>query len=225
LGDKIEMQMPGVDSMQALMLAIHGISRYIRHEALDLAWDFDGELGVPGEVGIPYAILFADGLDPGTTYSTVDLQAQVERALEDHDRQIGKANERFVMGSRQRPRPFAAIDHVQLAMPSGAEDQARSFYSGILGMTEIKKPDALKERGGVWFGSGITQIHLGVDPDFKPAKKAHPALRCREYRVLIEKLVKAGVEVRADPMLLPDGSQHAYIDDPFGNRLELIAEF
>ncbi len=91
-------------------------------------------------------------------------------------------------------------------------------------MSEIEKPDELRKRGGAWFGSGITQIHLGVDPDFKAAKKAHPALRCRNYAALIETLIKAGVEVRVDPTLLPDGSQHAYIDDPFGNRIELIGE-
>jgi catechol 2,3-dioxygenase-like lactoylglutathione lyase family enzyme len=216
--------MPGTDSMQALMLAIQGIAHYIRPEASNLAWDFDGELGVLGEIGIPYAILFADGLEPGTTYSTVELQEDVERALEDYDRRIGKSLERFATGTRKKPRPFATLDHVQLAIPPGEEERARNFYSGVLGMTEIEKPDALKERGGAWFGSGVTQIHLGVDPDFRPAKKAHPALRCRKYSALIETLAKAGVEVRADPIPLPDGSQHAYIDDPFGNRIELIEE-
>lgn len=91
-------------------------------------------------------------------------------------------------------------------------------------MSEIEKPDALKERGGAWFGSGITQIHLGVDPNFKPAKKAHPALRCRNYASLLEKLAHAKIDVRPDALPLPDGSQHAYIDDPFGNRIELIQE-
>jgi catechol 2,3-dioxygenase-like lactoylglutathione lyase family enzyme len=120
--------------------------------------------------------------------------------------------------------PFSGIDHVQLAMPPGEEERARNFYSGILGMTEIEKPGSLKVRGGAWFGSGITQVHLGVDPDFKAAKKAHPALRCRDYAALIETLANAGVEIRPDSLPLPDGSQHAYIDDPFGNRIELIEE-
>jgi catechol 2,3-dioxygenase-like lactoylglutathione lyase family enzyme len=109
-------------------------------------------------------------------------------------------------------------------MPAGEEERARHFYSGLLGMIEIEKPDALKERGGAWFGSGIAEIHLGVDPNFRAAKKAHPALRCRAYAALVETLVKAGVEVRVDPTPLPNGSKHAYIDDPFGNRLELIEE-
>ena len=72
---------------------------------------------------------------------------------------------------------FSAIDHVQLAMPTGKEDEARRFYVGLLGMTEIEKPAELKKRGGCWFQSGSVQLHLGVENDFRPARKAHPALR------------------------------------------------
>ena len=70
--------------------------------------------------------------------------------------------------------PFSAIDHVQLAMPAGGEERARAFYRALLGMTEIPKPSELAKRGGCWFACGPVQIHLGVEDDFRPAKKAHP---------------------------------------------------
>ncbi|HTS06687.1 MAG TPA: VOC family protein [Candidatus Eisenbacteria bacterium] len=116
--------------------------------------------------------------------------------------------------------PFTAIDHVQLAMPVGMEEQARAFYSGLLGMTEIDKPYELKKRGGCWFSSGAVQIHLGIEPDFRSARKAHPALRCRDYDELIARLKKAGVETKDDQSI--PGVQRCHIFDPFGNRIELI---
>jgi catechol 2,3-dioxygenase-like lactoylglutathione lyase family enzyme len=119
--------------------------------------------------------------------------------------------------------PFERIDHVQLAMPAGGEDPARAFYTRLLGMTEIEKPSDLRSRGGVWFASGDVQLHLGVESDFRPAKKAHPALRCRDYLELIALLRGYGVAVRDEETPLPDGSAHAYIDDPFGNRIELVS--
>jgi catechol 2,3-dioxygenase-like lactoylglutathione lyase family enzyme len=118
--------------------------------------------------------------------------------------------------------PFTAIDHVQLAMPRGEEEKARQFYCGILGMMEIAKPAELAKRGGCWFASGNVQIHLGVEEDFRPAKKAHPALRCGNYEVLIEKLRQAGVETVADDA--NPGVTRCYILDCFGNRIELISE-
>ena len=88
---------------------------------------------------------------------------------------------------------FVAIDHVQLAMPAGQEAVARSFFTGALGMQEIPKPSQLAKRGGCWFQSGKVQIHLGVEADFHPARKAHPALLCRNYLALIERLTRQGV--------------------------------
>jgi catechol 2,3-dioxygenase-like lactoylglutathione lyase family enzyme len=116
--------------------------------------------------------------------------------------------------------PFTAIDHVQLAMPVGGEDAARQFYADLLGMAEIPKPAELVKRGGCWFESGVVQVHLGVEKDFRPAKKAHPALRCRDYAAFVLRLSKAGVEVneRGD---IP-GVRRCHIHDPFGNRIELI---
>ena len=74
--------------------------------------------------------------------------------------------------------PFSAIDHVQLAAPPNSEDAARRFYGELLGMRELPKPPLLAQRGGVWFASGDVQIHIGIEQDFRPARKAHPALRC-----------------------------------------------
>jgi catechol 2,3-dioxygenase-like lactoylglutathione lyase family enzyme len=118
--------------------------------------------------------------------------------------------------------PFSAIDHVQLAMPFGGEDRARSFYAGLLGMKEVAKPPELAKRGGCWFECGPAQIHLGVEEDFRPARKAHPALRCFDYHALVARLRDAQVEVRADDSI--PGVERCHIVDPFGNRIELIAE-
>src|SRR5581483_3541878 len=116
--------------------------------------------------------------------------------------------------------PFIAIDHVQLAMPSGQEGIARRFYRDLLGMAEIQKPLELATRGGCWFESGSVQIHLGVEKDFRPAKKAHPAVRCRNYPALTEHLRSNGCEVH-EVVDIP-GVLRCYIHDPFGNRIELI---
>jgi catechol 2,3-dioxygenase-like lactoylglutathione lyase family enzyme len=115
---------------------------------------------------------------------------------------------------------FTAIDHVQLAMPAGGEDTSRRFYVDVLGMTELPKPYQLAKRGGCWFESGNVQIHLGVENDFRPATKAHPALRCPNYAVLLAHLRSAGVLVHeADDI---PGVRRCHIHDPFGNRIELI---
>jgi len=116
--------------------------------------------------------------------------------------------------------PFSAIDHVQLAMPKGEEAAARRFYCEVLGMIEVPKPPILAQRGGCWFESGNVQIHLGVEGDFRPAKKAHPALRCKNFTELIAKLQKAGVETVADESI--PGTVRCHIQDCFGNRIELI---
>jgi len=118
-------------------------------------------------------------------------------------------------------RPFITIDHVQLAMPAGAEAAARRFYRDLLGMREIAKPTELAKRGGCWFESGIVQIHLGVENDFRPAKKAHPALRCGDYDALTARLRAAGVDVRDDNSI--PGVRRCHVSDPFGNRVELVA--
>jgi catechol 2,3-dioxygenase-like lactoylglutathione lyase family enzyme len=116
---------------------------------------------------------------------------------------------------------LVAIDHVQLAMPPGKENEARAFFVGGLGMTEVAKPAELAKRGGCWFECGPVQLHIGVEADFRPAKKAHPAFRSRNYEALLERLRNAGVAV-ADAGDI-SGVRRCHIHDPFGNRIELIA--
>ena len=114
------------------------------------------------------------------------------------------------------------IDHVQLAMPHGGEDRARSFYGDVLGMKEIPKPEALAGRGGCWFASGSAQVHLhlGIEEDFRPAKKAHPALVVEGLDEILSSCQAAGLPSKPDAEI--DGRRRVHVFDPFGNRLELI---
>src|SRR5450432_1355773 len=106
-------------------------------------------------------------------------------------------------------------------MPAGRELEARQFYVTILGLTEIPKPLNLASRGGAWFQCGALQLHLGVEPDFRPAKKAHPALLVRNLAELLKALTNAGFEVKFDSEPVP-GFERAFTSDPFGNRIELL---
>ena len=118
--------------------------------------------------------------------------------------------------------PFVAFDHVQLAMPHGEEERARAFYVDVLGMTTVPKPPDLAARGGLWFASGSLALHLGVDPNFVPAAKAHVALRCRDYAGMVARLKSAGYGV-IPAGTFEDGLEHAFLADPFGNRIELVS--
>ena len=112
------------------------------------------------------------------------------------------------------------IEHVQLAMPPGGEDAARAFYTGLLGLPERTKPPELAARGGCWFEAPGVKVHLGVEADFRPALKAHPALLVDDLPAMIAALAAAGVAVvKDDPA---DGRPRCFIDDPFGNRIELM---
>ncbi len=114
-----------------------------------------------------------------------------------------------------------SIDHVQLAMPKGEEEKARTFFINVLGFVEIPKPAALANRGGAWFESGNVQLHIGVEKDFRPARKAHPAFVVDDLDAMLEKIRHAGYE--ADTSQPPlDGYKRAHIFDPFGNRIELM---
>lgn len=115
---------------------------------------------------------------------------------------------------------WLGVDHVQLAAPPGSEDPARDFYIGKLGMKEIPKPSHLAVRGGVWFCCGDQQIHIGIEANFRPALKAHPALHIRDCNALRQQLTQAGVEVVDDEPL--PGALRFYVFDPFGNRLEIL---
>ncbi len=114
-----------------------------------------------------------------------------------------------------------SIDHVQIAMPVGAEEKARAFYVNLLGFVEIPKPAELAKRGGAWFQSQNVQLHLGVEADFKPARKAHPAFIVGDLDALIAKVQNAGYETDTSQPAL-DGYKRAHIFDPFGNRIELM---
>jgi len=105
-------------------------------------------------------------------------------------------------------------------MPAGGEAEARAFYSGLLGIPELAKPPALAARGGAWFESGPVKVHLGVDPDFRPARKAHAGLLVTGLDALIAELRRAGYQVATDEPL--EGYLRVYVNDPFGNRLELM---
>jgi len=112
------------------------------------------------------------------------------------------------------------IDHIQVAIPSGSEQQARSFYAGVLGLDEIPKPAELVSRGGMWFQVGAMQLHLGVEAEFHPARKAHPALLVEGLDDLIALLEKNGYPTRTAETL--SGTRRAFVEDPFGNRIELM---
>jgi predicted metal-dependent hydrolase/catechol 2,3-dioxygenase-like lactoylglutathione lyase family enzyme len=117
-------------------------------------------------------------------------------------------------------RGIVGLDHVQLAMPVGGEAKAEDFYTGILGIPRVDKPEHLAERGGCWFEQPPLRIHLGVEATFRPARKAHPALAVSGLAELVTRLEASGLEVsRAEDLA---GVDQAYVDDPFGNRLELI---
>lgn len=116
--------------------------------------------------------------------------------------------------------PLLQLDHIQLAMPAGGEDQARRFYGALLGLTEVEKPENLRKRGGCWFERDAIKVHLGVEADFRAARKAHPAFLVSDLAGLVAKLAEGGVTARRDEPL--PGYDRVYVDDPFGNRIELM---
>ena len=116
--------------------------------------------------------------------------------------------------------PLLRLDHVQLTMPPGGEDAARGFYAGALGLAEVVKPPNLAARGGCWFERGTLKVHLGVERDFRPARKAHPAFLVEDLPALVATLAARGHTATGDEPLA--GYDRVYVDDPFGNRIELM---
>jgi catechol 2,3-dioxygenase-like lactoylglutathione lyase family enzyme len=112
------------------------------------------------------------------------------------------------------------VNHVQLAMPAGRKDAAVGFYEGLLGLPRVPKPPHLEVRGGCWFFNGAVELHLGVEDDFRPARKAHPALLVDDLAGLTERLAAGGVDVSQGQPL--EGFDRCYVHDPFGNRIELM---
>jgi catechol 2,3-dioxygenase-like lactoylglutathione lyase family enzyme len=111
------------------------------------------------------------------------------------------------------------LDHVQLAIPAGGEDRARAFFAGLLGMTEVPKPANLSA-SGCWFSGGTVSLHIGIDPDFRPATKAHPALLVDDLAALRGRLDEAGCVIREEKPV--EGYARFFTEDPFGNRIELM---
>lgn len=112
------------------------------------------------------------------------------------------------------------LDHVQIAIPQGGEGEARIFFGELLGLTEIPKPAELGGRGGCWFQLGDRQLHLGVDPAFRPARKAHIAVAVEDLKALRAMLEDAGYKTRDDVPV--DGRERFFTSDPFGNRIEFL---
>ena len=115
---------------------------------------------------------------------------------------------------------ITGIDHVQVAIPTGSEAQARSFSVGVLGLEEMPKPEVLAVRGGLWLQCGGQQIHLGIEKEFRPAKKAHPALIVDDLDELARELRKASYDVTIGEDL--PGIRRLFVADPFGNRIAFL---
>ena len=113
-----------------------------------------------------------------------------------------------------------SLDHIQLAMPPGKEDEARDFFGRVLGMREDKKPSPLAGRGGCWFCAGVVIIHLGVEKEFSPQEKAHPAFCIEDLDKLASRLTEEEYPVIWDSAL--PTRRRFYTADPFGNRIEFI---
>jgi catechol 2,3-dioxygenase-like lactoylglutathione lyase family enzyme len=113
------------------------------------------------------------------------------------------------------------IDHVQIAAPRGRDDEARAFYGDLLGMEELPKPEAIRARGGCWFRAGAQELHVGIEEPFAPARKAHPGLLVSGLGEIRARFRNAGVEYEDDTKI--EGVDRLFVDDPFGNRLELRA--
>jgi catechol 2,3-dioxygenase-like lactoylglutathione lyase family enzyme len=119
--------------------------------------------------------------------------------------------------------PDVKLDHVQIAAPPGCEPAARRFFGELVGLEEVEKPEPLRDRGGAWFRLGERQLHVGIEPEFEPARKAHVALRlgAAELDDLAGRLSAAGAPVNWDESL--PGERRFYSEDPWGNRIEFLA--
>ena len=116
---------------------------------------------------------------------------------------------------------LTGIDHIQIAAPPGSEDAARKFYGELLGMEEIPKPENLKGRGGCWFHCGSHEVHIGIQQDFMPAKKAHPGFTVNALKQLKSRLEEADYTISEEPPI--EGRSRFFTHDPFGNRIEFLA--
>ncbi|HEX5564585.1 MAG TPA: VOC family protein [Sporosarcina sp.] len=115
---------------------------------------------------------------------------------------------------------LTGIDHIQIAAPPQSEEKAREFYGNLLGMEEIPKPENLQARGGCWFKCGVQEVHIGVQADFMPAKKAHPGFTVHALEQLKSRLETAGYKISEEPPIA--GRARFFTHDPFGNRIEFL---
>lgn len=115
---------------------------------------------------------------------------------------------------------LTGIDHIQIAAPPQSEEQARGFYGELLGMKEIPKPENLQARGGCWFKCGVQEVHIGIQSDFTPAKKAHPGFTVHALEPLKSRLAMAGYNISEEPPIA--GRARFFTHDPFGNRIEFL---
>lgn len=116
--------------------------------------------------------------------------------------------------------PILSLDHVQVAIPVGGENRARAFYTGILGFAEIEKPASMAGRNSIWFAAGAVNLHLGVEPEFHAAKRAHPAFIVDDLDEILAACEHAGLTTKPDTSF--NGFRRVHVLDPFGNRLELM---
>jgi catechol 2,3-dioxygenase-like lactoylglutathione lyase family enzyme len=120
---------------------------------------------------------------------------------------------------------IVGLDHAFLTIPEDGEQEARRFYTGLLGLDEIPKPEGLAESNGVWFQAGGQELHLGCDDGHAPTKRPHPGFRVESVTTLDEfarKLEATGAEVQWDDRI--EGRKRFYVRDPFGNRVELLTD-
>jgi catechol 2,3-dioxygenase-like lactoylglutathione lyase family enzyme len=115
---------------------------------------------------------------------------------------------------------IAHLDHIQIAAPEGCEPAARDFYGSLLGLREVEKPETLRARGGCWFQCGPQQLHIGVERDFRPAKKAHPAFAVNDLDELRQAFLARGIKLAEDTTI--PGIRRFHAEDPWGNRLEFL---
>ncbi|MDP4148218.1 MAG: VOC family protein [Bacteroidota bacterium] len=114
---------------------------------------------------------------------------------------------------------FKRLDHVQICIPAGREDEARAFYGGVLGLNEIPKPAALIPNGGLWFQVADIQLHIGTENELNRSKR-HPAFEVADLKAAREHLERHGVQLKEE-IQIPGQERFSFID-PFGNRVELL---
>lgn len=206
------------------VLASHrgrGIGRRLATEALRRAWE-KGLEKVELDVYASNKVARSLYKSLGFAVEGVRRRARKIDGAYDDIVQMALFREGGVATNSQGRPLITALDHIQVAMPAGGEEQARAFYHGILGLEEVEKPTKLKSRGGCWFHGRRTIVHIGVEEEFRAARKAHPAFTVSDLEGLRHALERAGYQVIPDDAV--PGVERFYTFDPFGNRLEFIRE-